>query len=241
MSQTVYWLSPAGSVHLVAFGLAIPLLALLQRRKLVAAGWPLGLRLPHYRRGVASLIAFAALSLATAWRQGLQLFPASIDRPWISVAAAIAMYVIAITVMRPRWRRAVERGSPHVYLFMPDTREERGWWIAVSIFAGISEEITWRGVQPALVAFVVGSPEAGALVAAISFGVAHATQGWKAASIVVIFALAFQGLVWLSGTLVLAMAVHAAYDATAGLAYARFGRHLGYKVPPKAPTPPKNP
>ena len=238
MLPEVYWLSPAGSVHLVAFGLMIPMLAWLQRRKLVAGGWPLGPRLPHYRRGVASLIVFAALSLATAWSQRIQLFPASIDRPWISIAAAIAMYVIAVTLMRPRWRRAVERGLPHVYYFMPDTREERRWWIAVSILAGISEEITWRGVQPALAAFVVGSPVAGALVAAISFGAAHATQGWKSASLIVLFALAFQSLVWLSGTLVLAMAVHAAYDVTAGLAYARFGRQLGYKVPPKAPTPP---
>jgi hypothetical protein len=107
-----------------------------------------------------------ARSLAAAWTQRMELFPMSIDRPWISVAAAIATYVIAVTLMRPRWRRAVERGLPHVYLFMPDTREERRWWIAVSICAGISEEITWRGVQPALVAFVAGSPEAGAVIAA---------------------------------------------------------------------------
>ena len=96
-------------------------------------------------------------------------------------------------------------------------------------------------MQPALAAFVTGSPEGGAVIAAISFGAAHATQGWKSASVIVLFGFAFQGLVWLSGTLVLAMAVHAAYDVTAGLHYARFGRQMGYKVPSEAPTPLKNP
>ena len=173
--------------------------------------------------------------------QRLTLFPPSMQRPWTSVFVAIAMYVAMVMLMRPRWRRIVERRSPHVYFFMPGTRAERTWWIVVSTLAGISEEITWRGVQPALVAYVTGSPETGAAIAAISFGAAHAVQGWKSAAIIVLVGVAFQSLVWLSGSLLLAMAVHAAYDVTAGLTYARLGRELGYKVPSEAPTPLKNP
>ena len=41
--------------------------------------------------------------------------------------------------------------------------------------------------------------------------------------------MAFQALVWTSGSLLLAMIVHAAYDITAGFTYSRLGRELGYE------------
>jgi membrane protease YdiL (CAAX protease family) len=130
--------------------------------------------------------------------------------------------------MRPRWRRAVERRTRVVHLFMPDTAAERAWWLAVSILAGVGEEITWRGVQTALLSALMGSYLLGALLSAVSFGLAHFIQGWRSAVVITIFALGFQTIVWLSGSLYVAMAVHVAYDMTAGLSYARLGRELGY-------------
>ena len=53
-------------------------------------------------------------------------------------------------------------------------------------------------------------------------------QGWKSAAIIAVFALGFQTIVWLSGSLYVAMAVHVLYDITAGLTYGRLGRELGY-------------
>jgi membrane protease YdiL (CAAX protease family) len=117
-----------------------------------------------------------------------------------------------------------------VQLFMPGTPAERASWIVVSVLAGVGEEITWRAVQPALLAAAIGSPTAGILLAAVNFGVSHLVQGWKSAAIIVVFALGFQALVWLSGSLYLAMAVHLAYDITAGLTYGRLGRELGDPV-----------
>ena len=70
------------------------------------------------------------------------------------------------------------------------------------------------------------------LLSAIAFGAAHAMQGFKSSAVIVLFALAFQLLVWTSGTLLLAMLVHAAYDVTAGFTYARLGDELGYDAPP---------
>jgi membrane protease YdiL (CAAX protease family) len=51
-------------------------------------------------------------------------------------------------------------------------------------------------------------------------------------SIIFGFALAFQALAWLSGSLYVAMAVHALYDVTAGLAYGAYGEKLGYPIEP---------
>jgi membrane protease YdiL (CAAX protease family) len=45
--------------------------------------------------------------------------------------------------------------------------------------------------------------------------------------IITIFGLGFQGLVWLTGSLYVAMLVHVAYDITAGLMYGKLGRELG--------------
>jgi uncharacterized protein len=132
--------------------------------------------------------------------------------------------------MRPRWRRAVERRARVVHLFMPSNGRERAWWIVVAVLAGISEEITWRGVQPVLLAAVLGSPLVAVLVVAGTFGFTHIVQGWKSAAIIVLSALGFQTIVCLSGSLYLAMLVHLAYDITAGLHHGRLGRELGYSL-----------
>jgi membrane protease YdiL (CAAX protease family) len=111
---------------------------------------------------------------------------------------------------------------------MPANAVERAWWIAVAVLAGISEEITWRGVQTALLSNLTGRLWIGAIICSISFGLGHMVQGWKSSAIIVFFALGFQALVWLSGSLYVAMAVHMAYDITAGLTYGRLGKEFGY-------------
>src|SRR5690606_31706171 len=77
---------------------------------------------------------------------------------------------------------------------------------------------------------VTGSGVAAALIASVIFGVSHSVQGWKSAGVITVIALLLHGLVALSGTLLLAIAIHAIYDAVAGLAYGRMGEELGYPV-----------
>jgi hypothetical protein len=63
-------------------------------------------------------------------------------------------------------------------------------------------------------------------------------QGWRSAAVILVFALGFHALVWLSGSLYVAMAVHIAYDVTAGISYGRLGRELGYQLDPgESPVP----
>lgn len=54
---------------------------------------------------------------------------------------------------------------------------------------------------------------------------------------IVVFELGFQTVVWLSGTLYVAMLVHIACDITAGLQSGRFGRELAC-IGPGMATPP---
>jgi membrane protease YdiL (CAAX protease family) len=184
-------------------------------------------RLRYFQRTTVVLLLLATMSLLVAKVQWISLFPPALPGP-SALAAGVVLYAAAVAFMRPRWRRAVERRVQVVHFFMPANAAERAWWIAVSILAGVGEEITWRGVQAALVGAITGSFWLAALVCSISFGLAHFVQGWKSAALITVFALGFHTLVWLGESLYVAMAVHVAYDLTAGITYGRLGREFGY-------------
>jgi membrane protease YdiL (CAAX protease family) len=217
-----------GWYHLVVFGVLVPILAWRSRRKL-GAGAPLPARRAHFKSTAAMLGLFTLLSILVASVERIDLFPPHSAPSPTAIAAGVVMYVAAVGIMRPRWRRAVVERRRVVSLFMPETDSERRWWVAVSLLAGFGEEVTWRGVQTALLYAITGSYLVAALASAVSFGLAHLLQGWRTAAAIVVFALAFQGVVWLSGSLYVAIAVHAAYDLTAGWQYARLGKALGYQ------------
>jgi hypothetical protein len=107
------------------------------------------------------------------------------------------------------------QGSLVAYLFSPETGEERAWCVVASAAAGISEEISWRGVQTALLASLIGDYWIGAALSAVLFALVHVSQGWRSTVQIVFVALGLQFIVWTSGTLYLAMAVHAAVNVTA--------------------------
>jgi membrane protease YdiL (CAAX protease family) len=221
-------ITPAGWVHLLLFGVFLPVMALRSARLIAKRKMPLPPRLVHFQSTSVVLFAFLSLSVATALVQRMPLFPPGVSHPWRGLAAGAAMYLAAVLIMRPRWRAAVACRARAVHLFVADTRPERAWWVVVSLLAGVGEEITWRGVQTALLVPVVGSYWMAALLSAVAFAVAHAVQGWKSGAAILAFALGFQAVVVASGSLYVAMAVHVAYDLTAGLTYGRLAREMGY-------------
>ena len=231
MFPSVAEINLPGSIHLVFFGLLIPAAVMRGRMKLRDAKGPLPNRLRHFQATTLTLVAFAFMSLMTARAERIELFPRT-RPPLLAVLAGVVMLVTAVAVMRPRWRRAVENRTPIqarvLHLVMPANAVERAWWIVVAVLAGISEEITWRGVQSALLINLTGHFWIAAMICSISFGLGHFNQGWRSSAIIVFFALGFHGLVWLSGSLYVAIAVHIAYDITAGLIYGKLGKELGY-------------
>lgn len=221
-------LTPFGWLHLLLFGVLLPLMVLRNARRIKQRALPLPPRLVHFKSTAAVLFACFCLSVATALVQRIPLFPAGIPHPWRGLAAGVAMYVAAVLIMRPRWRAAVARRARAVHLFVADTRAERAWWLTVSLLAGVGEEVTWRGVQTALLVPIVGSYWIAALLSGVSFALAHAVQGWESVVGILGFAIGFQALAVASGSLYVAMAVHVAYDITAGLTYGRLAREMGY-------------
>jgi len=229
MFPSATYVSRVGWIHLVVFGALLPALVVRNARRIADRKAPLPARMAHFQSSALTQVLFVTLSLVVALRgQRLALFPAGIPHPTRGLIAGVLAYAAAVAFMRPRWRTAVLRRARVVHLFMPENATERGWWLVVSVLAGVGEEITWRGVEAALLVPVTGSYALAAVLSALSFALAHAIQGWRSVAIILLFGLGFQAVVAASGCLYVAMAVHVAYDVTAGLTYGRLGRELGY-------------
>lgn len=236
-SWTVGWvhrLGPAGLLHLLYFGVLLPAFVVRAARRGKSSAPPLASRVRYFTTTAFVCAVLGLVSMLTAGALDLTMFPARRPPP-IALPAALAVYAIAVAFMRPRWRRAVRERPRQVQYFLAVSPLERALWIAVSVLAGVWEEVTWRGVQPILLAHVLGSEEAAVLVCAILFGVVHATQGWRSAALIVVLALGFHVLVLLTGSLYAAMAVHVAYDITAGFMMGRYAREQGLSGAGPAP------
>lgn len=219
-------MGPFGWFHLICFGVYLPVAVLRSRRQL-ASGRPIPWVRQYFRSGAVAQLLFLMISLGVARLEWIDVLPRRLPRP-AGVFAGAVMLAVLIAVMRRRWRRNVERGLPIVRMFMPRDRAERAQWITLSALAGVGEEITWRGVQFVLLWRLVGDPILSAVMCATLFGVVHAVQGWRSIPIFIMIAGACHVVVWLSGSLYVVMVVHVVYDLTAGLAYGRHGRELGY-------------
>ena len=206
------------------FGVYLPL-ATIHEKKKSSSAVPANLpdRLKNFQLRTLMLILMATISAAAAYVSRIPLLPRSAP-PALAVLAGVGVYAAMVLFMRPRWRRAARNSPGIVYFFTPTTPAEYRWWCAVSVMAGIGEELTWRGVQVALLMPLVGSYWMAASLSAAMFALAHCNQGWRGVPIFFAIAMAFQLLVWLAGSLVVAMAVHVAYDLTVGVAYGRLER-----------------
>ena len=121
-------------------------------------------------------------------------------------------------------RSETERRNLPAFAFMPQTPTEWSLYLATSVAAGIAEETAYRGVGMALLTWSTGSALLSAAVLSLAFGLAHLTQEWKSVGIVIAMALLMHGLVAFTGTVVIAMVVHTAYDVIAGILGSRDAR-----------------
>jgi uncharacterized protein len=100
---------------------------------------------------------------------------------------------------------------------LPQTWNETLIWVALSITAGVCEEVIYRGyLQRQMMALTRGVP-AGIVLSAAAFGAAHAYQGLQRASVIAASALLFGLLAQNRGTVRPGMIAHSLQDAIAPL------------------------
>lgn len=185
-------------------------------------------RIPLALRFYAMLlpqIILGVLALVTGLAEGVELLPRRAPSLPAWVAGGVFL-VVALVLVRPHWRKSVEQHKPTWRLFAPTNRRERRMWVALSLSAGVGEELVWRGVLPALLALLTGSVAMAIALSVVSFALAHAIQGLRSVLAIATIAAAFHALVFVSGSLYVGMVVHFAYDVVAGFTYAGFAREL---------------
>lgn len=198
---------------LVVILIVLPLLAWTSKRTLdQGLVFP---KLPFYLEALFLQGALLFLSLFVVERHGypLRFHASATPRAWVEagllLVAALVLMVLAVRASDASTRQ-------RLLMILPRTPVERLVWIAVSLTAAVAEEVTYRGVLATISLRATESWAVATVVCAIAFGLAHLVQGWKNALIVALFGAAFQWIVWRSGTLLPAIAVHFVYDVVAG-------------------------
>jgi len=144
------------------------------------------------------------------------------DAPAIEVDPfLISIFAFAVLAAIPlgsfltwrRWRKG--KGAP-AYLarlsaLLPRDRDEVLLGAAISVAAGIGEELFFRLLLPMLLAAFVGGIPA-VVVAILLFGLAHAYQGWKGISVTTLIGILFAVMYLMSGSLAITMLFHTTID-----------------------------
>jgi membrane protease YdiL (CAAX protease family) len=130
--------------------------------------------------------------------------PEQILLPVLALAAPLAPAVLH--------RRGVSTGGFDV--LVPQTPKERGVWVLVSISAGITEEIAYRGFLTTYFYYLEPSmPLWLALVfSTIAFAGAHLYQGWSNMVGILLMGALFAYLYWATHSLFLSMVSHTLID-----------------------------
>lgn len=198
--------------------LAVGLFAVAERRRRDAAA---DVPTPRIHLYVQTLFTHAVLfgaAFAAARAESVVLVPRrAIELHDVVAGALTLLAVAAIGELSWRSRSPAERERLWVRRILPHTRSERRTWVLVSAGAAIAEEVAYRGVFVALATAATGSVPIAVIASAIAFAVVHAPQGPSGIGYVFSIALLHQALVLATGTLVVAIVVHFAYDVLAGL------------------------
>ncbi len=128
------------------------------------------------------------------------------------IGAGLGLVALTIVGVRSARREGGIIMVGDIAALLPRNRPELGWGAALSVNAGIVEEGLFRLALPALLVIVTGEPISAFLLAALVFGALHAYQGWVGVLATTVVGLLFTLLYVASGSILLAMVVHALFD-----------------------------
>jgi membrane protease YdiL (CAAX protease family) len=209
-----------GYLLLFFVGVLMPLLIARAARKLGSRPLPIS-RSRFFRQTIIFQLVLALLSAWVGWTHGILAIPLP-QQPLISWSAAVLLFVIMVTTLKLRWKSRSNAAKQRLYDILPRTSGEFREYVVVCVVAGVAEEFIYRGVMTGLLQRITGITLLTVVTLSISFAVAHATQGLRSVAGIFVIALACHALVWLAQSLIPMMAVHFAYDLTAGMLIPRW-------------------
>jgi membrane protease YdiL (CAAX protease family) len=205
---------PIAWLFLAFFCVGLPLGALRQHRRLEAGTLRLS-RAQIYQSAIATHAMFLLMVWVVVRADRLDLFPAyHLTAPHVVVG--LVALAVGLLPLFERFRRNDPVAKERVRLIAPRTPREFAAFYLVCVTAGFVEELTYRGLLFTLLAALVGGWVPAALCASALFGIVHLFQGWKSAGIAALMGLREHIVVGLTGTLFIAIVMHALHDAIAG-------------------------
>jgi membrane protease YdiL (CAAX protease family) len=168
-----------------------------------------------YPATIALLCGILLYSMAAASHEKIVLFPYKFpsSAEWLAGGVFVAVLLLRV---RFGWHRIDVERKQRLKAILPENPIEFRYWIAISLLAGLGEECAYRGVSYSLLQSMTGSVAGALAVCVIAFGAAHMTYGWKGAASTALLGLVFHMMVFVTGTLYLAIAAHAVYDLLVG-------------------------
>jgi len=177
---------------------------------------------------IFSLAILFLITWATARARDIEIFRLPEVAPAMIVWGIVALgFLLGVRTLFDLVRSEDEKRNLAIHAWMPVTRKEWGLFALSAVGAGIVEEAAYRGMAVLILAPLVGHVWIAAALSAGAFTLVHVAQGWKTMIVIFIIAISMQALVWVTGTLIVAMAVHTVYDLIAGLIVTRRRRRYG--------------
>jgi membrane protease YdiL (CAAX protease family) len=140
----------------------------------------------------------------------------AIDTPLgTGITLAVAALIVALLVVPVFLLRNEKEAIPTVGdigALLPRNRGELGYGAALGINAGLVEELLFRFALPALLFGILGSGPVSFLLASLLFGLLHLYQGAVGVITSAVLGLVFCVIYVLSGSILLAIVVHALFD-----------------------------
>src|SRR5262245_21432000 len=130
---------------------------------------------------------------------------------WVAAAVVLSATESALDISDEETQRTI------AYL-LPRSAPEMAGFLALSVVAGVCEEIMFRGYLQSVIARVSGYHVIGVVAQAVLYGLAHGYQGVKRMSLVAVEGLTYGILTTITKRLRPAMMSHVFGDALAGAA-----------------------
>jgi membrane protease YdiL (CAAX protease family) len=184
-----------------------------------------GARIAAYRETMAWEWGLAAAGTAVWWAGGRSFAELGLRAPsgagfWVSLGLVLLGVALLTLQLRSAERSEEHRrelraalGGPLV--FLPRTPEEERGFTALSITAGVCEELLYRGWLIAWLVPLIGLPAA-AVLSTVAFGAAHFWGGPSVTLRATAMGAVLCGLFLLSGSLWIPILAHAAVDHNMG-------------------------
>ena len=218
-------LTPAGWSFLVLVSVLLPFAAVRGAGRVRVPGGA-----PPRSKYLVSVILTQGIGLVTALLaaryEWIGLFPApTLGARNVWIAAAFLVPAVGTLPMRWSWRTGEEKRR--MMWLLPNRTSDLAWWTLVSVLAGVVEEIVFRGVLFTLWFRLLDEWWPAVIVCSVVFALSHFVQGWRAVLVILLMAVGNHWIVRATGDLYTAMAVHFAYDLTAGIVLLNLARRDG--------------